>query len=181
MIVVYHSDEGHIRCLAEAIADAARTHLPDVTLSSVQDVDVRCLPEFDAIVLGCPTRFGTISARMKEFLEGSLDIWVAGELQGRVGAAFTAGGGRCGDKMGTLRALHHWYFMHGMCVLGYPRSPLDRDNFLGLAAKNLSIERDRRFYEDQELERACEWGSYLGAAMARIPRLPMLTSTVSTP
>lgn len=81
--VVYHSVHGHTRVLAEHLADGARqvpgarVHLveiqpEDVTAGRWHDAGVLAqLERSDAIVLGCPTLMGSVSALFKAFMEAA--------------------------------------------------------------------------------------------------------------
>jgi NAD(P)H dehydrogenase (quinone) len=44
----------------------------------------------DAILIGCGTRFGGMSASMRSFLEQAAALWIAGTLFGKVGGVFSA-------------------------------------------------------------------------------------------
>jgi multimeric flavodoxin WrbA len=80
--VVYHSQTGRTRLLAEAVARGAR-EIDGVTATLVpvddaprsQDV----LAAADAIVFGCPTYMGSASAAFKGFMDATSAIWA---LQG---------------------------------------------------------------------------------------------------
>src|SRR4029450_75091 len=59
-----------------------------------------------------PTRFGNISAQLKQFLDGTGPLWAAGELANKVATGFTSASDRHGGNESTLLALyntlHHW-------------------------------------------------------------------------
>ncbi|MBA4265730.1 MAG: NAD(P)H:quinone oxidoreductase, partial [Comamonadaceae bacterium] len=89
VLVLYYSSYGHIETMAEAVAAGARGVGAEATLKRVpelvpeavarkagyklpQDVPVASVDElsdYDAIVLGTPTRFGNMAAQMKNFLD----------------------------------------------------------------------------------------------------------------
>jgi len=61
--------------------------------------------------LGSPTRFGNISAQLKQFLDVTGPLWFAGELANKVATGFTSASNRHGGNESTLLALynfHHW-------------------------------------------------------------------------
>jgi NAD(P)H dehydrogenase (quinone) len=66
----------------------------------------------DALALGSPTRFGNVSAQLKQFLDSTGPLWAAGELANKVATGFTSAGNRHGGNESTLLALyntlHHW-------------------------------------------------------------------------
>lgn len=81
--VAYHSVHGHTKALAEHLADGARlvpgaqVHLvgirpEDVTAGRWHDAEVLALLDrSDAIVFGCPTLMGSVSAVFKAFMEAA--------------------------------------------------------------------------------------------------------------
>ncbi|GLC91774.1 hypothetical protein Tamer19_11820 [Cupriavidus sp. TA19] len=76
---------------------AAACAYPVVTVDEVLDADV--------IILGCPTRMGTLSAEMKRFIDGLGPIWSDGALANKVGAAFTTASTPHGGQEMTLLSL----------------------------------------------------------------------------
>ena len=111
ILVLYHSTYGHIEAMALAEAEGARS------VEGTQ-VDVRRVPElvpeelartsgykmdqgtpvarideleqYDAIIVGCGTRFGRMASQMANFLDQAGGLWARGALNGKVGAAFTS-------------------------------------------------------------------------------------------
>ena len=58
--------------------------------------DPQELADYDGIIFGTPTRFGNMSSQMRNFLDQTGPLWVAGALIGKVGSVFTStstGGG----------------------------------------------------------------------------------------
>ena len=85
--VVYHSGFGHTKAVASSIArGAAGVDGVDATLINVDDLPPPAsdrtltglwteLDAADAIIMGCPTYMGSVSARFKVFMETSGGIW----------------------------------------------------------------------------------------------------------
>src|SRR5690606_6230748 len=48
------------------------------------------LAECDGLVLGSPTRFGTMAAPLKHFLDSTTDLWLAGGLVDKPAGVFTS-------------------------------------------------------------------------------------------
>lgn len=142
LLVLYYSSYGHVETLANAVAEGART-VPgiDVTLKRVPEtmpVDVARkhgvkldqpapvatpseLGDYDAIIFGSPTRFGNMTAQMRNFLDQTGGLWVKGALVGKVGSIFTSsgtGGGNESTIITFLTTLIH----HGMVFVGLPYS-----------------------------------------------------------
>ena len=70
------------------------------------------LPEYDAIIFGTPTRYGNVSAQLKQFLDSTGPLWATGKLSGKAATGFTSAGNVQGGNESTLLALyntmHHW-------------------------------------------------------------------------
>jgi NAD(P)H dehydrogenase (quinone) len=102
VLVLYYSSYGHIEAMASAVADGVRQAgatavvkrvpelvPPEIARKSGYKLDqeaplatVAELPDYDAIIIGTPTRFGNMAAQMKNFLDrtaacGSRTSWLA--------------------------------------------------------------------------------------------------------
>ena len=79
------------------------------------------LPEYDGIAFGTPTRFGNMAAQMRNFLDQTGGLWMAGALVGKVGSVFTStgtGGGNESTIISFVTTLMH----HGLVYVGLPYS-----------------------------------------------------------
>ena len=72
----------------------------------------------DAIILGSPVYFGTVSAQLKAFWDKTRCLRTDKQLINKVGAAVSSGGARFGGQETTLRALHDMLLVQGMTVVG---------------------------------------------------------------
>ena len=135
--VIYYSATGNVHALAEAVAEGAAAEGADVRLRRVAElapleaiesnpawlqhveatasVDLATIDDIrwaDALAFGSPTRFGNVSAQLKQFLDGTGPLWAAGELADKVATGFTSAGNTHGGNESTLLALyntlHHW-------------------------------------------------------------------------
>lgn len=141
ILVVYHSAYGHIETLANAVAGgAASVAGTEVTLKRVpelmseeamQNVGMKTnqaaplaepgeLDAYDAIIFGTPTRFGNMSAQMRNFLDQTGGLWMKGALVGKVGSVFVSGGLQHAGQETTITSFHTSLFHHGMVVVGVP-------------------------------------------------------------
>lgn len=144
LAIVYHSPYGHTQKVAEWIAQGALTSLQHVVVMNVENVDWDYLDAADAIVFGCPTYMGSLSAAMKLFMEQSSKRWLARTWQGKLAAAFTNGGGLSGDKLAVLQQINLFAMQHGMLWTGLPVMPTGRSvndlnrmsSFLGLMTQS---------------------------------------------
>ena len=116
MLVTYYSRSGHTKAMAEAIAKAAQEAGADVDLLHVDQVDVKALPEYDCLVAGSPTYYGTMTAEVKSMFDKS--VKVHNKLTGRLGGAFASSGMRAGGNETTVTAILLCWLVHGMLVSG---------------------------------------------------------------
>lgn len=140
VLVLYYSSYGHIETMAaEVAAGAAEVAGVEVTVKRVPElvpeevaksahmkVDQAApiatpaeLAEYDAIIIGTPTRFGNMAAQMRNFLDQTGGLWMTGALVGKVGSVFTStatGGGAETTITASWNTLAH----HGMVIVGLP-------------------------------------------------------------
>jgi len=143
VLVLYHSTYGHLEAMAEAVAEGARSvegavvdikrvaeTVPDeLARSSGYKMDqaapiatVADLENYDAIIVGAGTRFGTVAAQMRNFWDQSGGVWFQGKLVGKVGGAFTATATQHGGQETTLIGMIQTLMHHGLVVAGLPYS-----------------------------------------------------------
>jgi NAD(P)H dehydrogenase (quinone) len=142
ILVLYYSMYGHIETMAGAVAEGARsvegtevivkrvpeTMPPDVAKKAGAKLDQTApvaspkeLGDYDAIIFGSPTRFGNMTAQMRNFLDQTGGLWVKGTLVGKVGSVFTStgtGGGNESTIISFVTTLMH----QGMIYVGLPYS-----------------------------------------------------------
>lgn len=123
--VVYHSGFGHTKALAQAVAEGARSVGGcAVTLVDVDDLEGpesnqygeawAPLNEADAIVFGCPTYMGSVSAGLKRFFEQSSGIWFQQGWKDKLAAGFTNSASQSGDKLNSLVDMAIFAAQHSM-------------------------------------------------------------------
>ncbi|MBC3841126.1 NAD(P)H dehydrogenase [Streptacidiphilus sp. 4-A2] len=61
----------------------------------------------DAVLLGSPTRFGNVSAQLKQFIDGLGALWTQGKLADKVYSGFVSSATAHGGQESTLLALYH--------------------------------------------------------------------------
>ena len=143
LLVLYYSSYGHIETMAEHFAAGARevagaeldlrrvpeTAPPAVVQAAHFKVDqpaplatVDALEGYDAIAIGCPTRYGRMPSQMAAFWDQTGPLWAKGAFNGKVGAAFTSTSSQHGGQETTLMAIHTSFFHLGMVVVGLPYS-----------------------------------------------------------
>ncbi len=117
ILVTYYSRTDHTRHMAEeVVVGLQEAGGVEVQCLPVDQVEVKSLPDYDRIILGSPTYYGSMAAEVKKLLDESVALH--GKLAGRVGGAFSSsaniGGGNETTVMDMLKAL----LIHGMVVQG---------------------------------------------------------------
>jgi len=143
VLVLYYSSYGHIETMAHAVAGGAASvagcqvavkRVPELAPADVtaaygfkteQDAaiaDPNELADYDAIIIGTPTRFGNMAAQMRNFLDQTGGLWAKGALIGKVGSAFVSTASQHGGQETTLTSTHTTLLHHGMIIVGLPYS-----------------------------------------------------------
>jgi NAD(P)H dehydrogenase (quinone) len=119
MLVCYYSRTKHTEHMAEAIGKAAG-QVPglEVKVLPVGKVTAKALLDYDAVVLGSPTYYGSMAAEMKQLIDESVAFH--GQLQGKVGGGFSSSANVGGGNETTVLALLKALLIHGMVVQGMP-------------------------------------------------------------
>jgi NAD(P)H dehydrogenase (quinone) len=142
VLVLYYSTYGHIEQMAQAVAEGARGAGATVDVRRVaetvpeevarkshfkvdQDAPVASVAEleqYDAIIVGTPTRYGRMASQMAAFLDQTGGLWARGALNGKVGAAFSSTATQHGGQETTLFSVITNLLHFGMVVVGLPYS-----------------------------------------------------------
>ncbi len=138
ILVLYYSTYGHIETMAEAVAEGARQAGAQVDVKRVAEtvpedvakaghfkLDQKApvatpaeLADYDAVIVGTPTRFGRMTSQMAAFWDQTGGLWAKGALVGKVGAAFTSTATQHGGQETTLFSVITNLLHHGMLVTG---------------------------------------------------------------
>jgi NAD(P)H dehydrogenase (quinone) len=139
VLVLYYSSYGHIEQMADAVADGARAAGAEATVLRVPETapaavveaahfktdtahavisGADALKDYDAIVIGAPTRFGRMPSQMAAFLDTAGGLWAAGALNGKVGGAFTSTASQHGGQETTLFSIITNLLHFGMTIVG---------------------------------------------------------------
>ena len=141
LLILFYSAGGSVRNIAHAIADGAEKENLSVRIrtvpkvSSVTEQTENNIPEKDEVyctkedlincsglALGSPTRFGSMAAPLKYFLDSTGDLWSANTLEDIPGLAFTSTGSMHGGQEITQFNLLTYMLHQGMIILGTPYS-----------------------------------------------------------
>lgn len=125
--IVYDSGYGHTKKQAQAVAQGVeRVAGVQANLVAVngETVDWEALAASEAIIFGSPTYNGTVSARLKQFMEDSTRAaWLPQTWRNKVAAGFTNSGAMHGDKLNSLVTLALFAAQHGMIWVGLDLFP----------------------------------------------------------
>ncbi|MEE2672995.1 MAG: flavodoxin family protein [Myxococcota bacterium] len=137
--VVYHSDSGHTKLMAEAVHEGAAsvegTDAEIYFLDRKRIVEGRfedeplleALDQADAIIFGCPTYMGDVSGPMKAFLDATLGRWYKGSWSDKIAAGFTVSSTPSGDKLSALMSLVVCAMQLGMLWVGLDQNPVNSE------------------------------------------------------
>jgi NAD(P)H dehydrogenase (quinone) len=124
--IVYHSTYGHTKLQAEAVLRGAQSvSATTAQLYTAEEAAARLdeLDAADAIILGCPTYMGSMSAGMKIFIEAAAKKWSVLAWKDKIAGAFTNSSSFSGDKLNTLVGLVINAMQHGMIFVGLGMMP----------------------------------------------------------
>ena len=82
------------------------------------------LLQCDGLLLGSPTRFGSIATPLKHFLDSTSSLWLNGALDRKPAAVFTSTSTMHGGQESTLLAMMLPLIHHGMYMVGLPFTAL---------------------------------------------------------
>ena len=142
VLVLYYSSYGHLETMADAVAEGARSAGAEAVVKRVPELvpdevakasrfkldqkapiaTVAELEDYDAIIVGSPTRFGRVASQMANFWDQTGGLWFQGKLIGKVGAAFTSTATQHGGQETTLFSILTTLMHHGMVLTGLPYS-----------------------------------------------------------
>ncbi len=140
VLVLYYSAYGHIETMAYAVAEGAKSAGAEVDVKRVPELvpdevakasyfkldqaapvaNVEELAQYDAIIFGAGTRFGTVASQMRNFIDQTGGLWAKGKLVGKVGSVFTSSATQHGGQESTILGFIPTLMHHGMVVVGLP-------------------------------------------------------------
>ncbi|MBY3395065.1 NAD(P)H:quinone oxidoreductase type IV [Rhizobium laguerreae] len=140
VLVLYYSAYGHIETMAYAVAEGAKSAGAEVTVKRVPELvpedvakasyykvdqaapiaTVDELADYDAIIVGAGTRFGTVASQMRNFWDQTGGLWFAGKLVGKLGSVFTSSATQHGGQESTILGFIPTFLHQGMVVAGLP-------------------------------------------------------------
>jgi NAD(P)H dehydrogenase (quinone) len=194
VLVLYYSSYGHIEKMAYAVAEGAREAGASVEVKRVpenvpeaiakasyfkldQPAPIATpgeLANYDAVVVGAPTRFGRMPSAMGSFWEQAGALWMSGALIGKVGGAFTSSATQHGGNETTLFSIIANLLHFGFVIVGLPYShggQMSLDEVVGGApygATTIAGGKGERQPSQIELEGAKHQGGLIAKTAAKL-------------
>ena len=148
VLIVYYSTYGHVYRMATLVAEGVKEvpdaqpvvrTVPELIPKSVidaradmkaakemqQDVPLVTMDDFreaGAIAFGTPTRFGNVSAQLKNQIDQLTSLWLKGELEGKPAGVFVSTSSLHGGQETTILTLMAPLLHLGMILVGVPYS-----------------------------------------------------------
>ena len=199
VLIPFYSMYGHVYRLAQAVAEGVAQveggeavlrrvpeTLPTEVLEKMGAVEAQqmmaripvCtleeLSEADAIIFGTPTRFGNMCGQMRQFLDSTGKLWMAGALVGKVGSVFVSSNTQHGGQETTITSFHLTLFHQGMVVVGLPyafQGQMRMDEITGgspYGASTIAGAKGERQPSDNELDAARFQGRHVAAIAKKL-------------
>jgi NAD(P)H dehydrogenase (quinone) len=148
VLIVYYSMYGNVFKMAGHVAEGVRQApgaepvirtvkelVPDSVIQSRDDmrrgremqkdvpqVTADDFREADAVIFGTPTRFGNVSAQLKNQIDQLSDLWGKGELEGKPTGVFVSTASLHGGQETTILTLMAPLLHLGFILVGVPSS-----------------------------------------------------------
>ena len=140
ILVLYYSSYGHVETMAYAVAEGARAEGAEVVVKRVPELmpeevakaafvkldqeapfaEPGELADYDAIIVGTPTRFGNMAAQMRNFWDQTGPLWGKAALLNKLGSVFTSTATQHGGQESTILSTQITMLHHGMIIVGLP-------------------------------------------------------------
>jgi NAD(P)H dehydrogenase (quinone) len=148
VLIVYYSTYGNVYRMAKLVAEGVSEvggaepvirRVPELIPENVisinegmkagrdlqADVPLVTLDDFreaQAVAFGTPTRFGNVSAQLKNQIDQLSSLWLKGELEGKPAGVFVSTGTLHGGQESTILTLTVPLLHLGMILVGVPYS-----------------------------------------------------------
>jgi NAD(P)H dehydrogenase (quinone) len=194
ILVLYYSTYGHIETMAYAVAEGARAAGAEAVVKRVPETvpveiaktahfkldqpapvaTAQELPEYDAIIVGVPTRYGRMAGQMTAFWDGAGAVWASGALTGKVGSVFSSTATQHGGQETTLFSGITNLLHFGMVIVGLPytyQGQMTLDEIVGgspYGATTIAGGQGQRQPSQNELEAARFQGRHVAQIAAKL-------------
>jgi NAD(P)H dehydrogenase (quinone) len=174
ILIVYATDYGNTRKMAETVAEGARSVTgTEVVIKPAEEASAEDLQSADALILGSPVHMGGMDWRVKKFIDTVCSaFWMKNTALGKVGAVFATGSGYgnvgAGAELTLLSMLNNLAEL-GMIIVplpkstdGYAKSGLQWGAYARSAGENL----EQTGVSDESLGAARRHGVHVARAAA---------------
>jgi NAD(P)H dehydrogenase (quinone) len=194
ILVLYYSAWGHMEAMAYAAAEGAKSAGARVDVKRVPELvpedvakqfhyklDQKApvakpeeLADYDAVIFGSSTRYGMMTAQMKNFLDQTGGLWTKGALVGKVASAMSSTATQHGGAEASLLSLYTAVMHHGMVIVGLPyayQGQMGVDTIRGgspYGATTTTGGDGGRMPSEQELEAAKWQGAHVAKIAAKL-------------
>jgi NAD(P)H dehydrogenase (quinone) len=194
VLVLYYSTYGHIETMAYAVAEGVREAGAEAVVKRVPETvpaeiaksahfkldqpapvaTVQELPEYDAVILGVPTRYGRMAGQMTAFWDAAGAIWATGALTGKVGSVFSSTATQHGGQETTLFSGITNLLHFGMVIVGLPyayQGQMTIDEIVGgspYGATTIAGGQGQRQPSQNELDAARYQGRHVAQIAAKL-------------
>jgi NAD(P)H dehydrogenase (quinone) len=119
VLVLYYSQTGNTKELAEAIAEGVKQlDGVEVIVRTTDEVTKNDFLNSQGIIAGSPVYFGTMANQLKKVFDDF--VVIRRNMENKIGAAFATSGDPTGGKETTLFSIIHAMLIYGMIVVGDP-------------------------------------------------------------
>ena len=194
VLILYYSTYGHMEQMAYAAAEGVQRANGEAVVKRVPELvpeeiaksshfkldqvapvaTVSELPDYDAIVLGVPTRYGRMASQMSNFWDQAGSVWAQGQLTGKVGSVMSSTATQHGGQETTLFSGITNLLHFGMVIVGLPYTYLGQmtvDEIVGgspYGATTIAGGQGQRQPSQNELEAARFQGSLVARIAAKL-------------
>ena len=115
--IIYYTKSGNTEKMADLISEGVqKDENVKGEVYKVQEFPIDKTKEYDALIVGSPTYYGTMAYEIKKFLDET--VAVHGSLAGKVGGAFASAMNIGGGNETTVLSIIQAMLIHGMIVQG---------------------------------------------------------------
>ena len=194
VLVLYYSAWGHMEAMAYAAAEGVKEAGATVVVKRVPELvpadvaksmhykmdqkapiaTVEELVDYDAVIFGTGTRYGMMTAQMKNYLDQTGSLWMKGALVGKVGSVMSSTATQHGGQESTILSFHTVLLHHGMVIVGLPyayQGQMGHDVIRGgspYGASTLAGGDGSRQPSEQDLEAARYQGKHVAQIAAKL-------------
>jgi NAD(P)H dehydrogenase (quinone) len=194
VLVLYYSTYGHIETMAYAVAEGVRAAGAEAVVKRVPEtvpeeiakanhfkLDQKApvatpqeLADYDAVIVGVPTRFGRMASQMAAFWDAAGALWASGALVGKVGGVFSSTATQHGGQETTLFSGIANLLHFGFIIVGLPyafKEQMTLDEIVGGApygATTIAGGQGQRQPSEKDLAGARYQGQHIAEIAAKL-------------